>query len=129
MKEICDFTVYVSNDYKDETFAGITPVKTTLHAITFDMGGYGIKPTDRYAADGQIMEEPYTHSDEDAIFEGWYKDAERTVRWDFATDTVSSDTVLYAKWKEKETFTVSFDLNGFGSNASESQTISDTHTK
>lgn len=125
MNEAPDFTVYVSNDYEDDTFAGKQVVKTTLHAITFDMGGYGIKPTDRYAADGEIMEEPFTHSDENAVFQGWYKDAERSVEWNFATDTVTSDTVLYAKWKEKEQFTVAFDLNGYGSNAPENQTVSE----
>lgn len=125
MKGTHNFTVYVSNDYKDETFAGITPVKTTLHAITFDMGGYGIKPTERYAADGLIMEEPFVHSDENAIFQGWYKDAERTEKWDFATDTVNSDTVLYAKWKVKEKFSVTFNLNGYGSGVPENQTVTE----
>ncbi len=125
MNNACDFTVYVSKNYNEEKFVDKTPVKTTLHSVTFDMGGYGIKPTDRYAADGEVMEEPFVHSDENAIFEGWYKDAERSVKWNFATDKVTADTVLYAKWKAKEKFTVSFNLNEKGSDAPESQTISE----
>ena len=31
-------------------------------------------------------------------FGGWYKDAECTSVWDFANDTVTADTTLYAKW-------------------------------
>jgi uncharacterized repeat protein (TIGR02543 family) len=32
------------------------------------------------------------------IFDGWYKDAAKTTAWDFATDTVTTDIDLYAKW-------------------------------
>ncbi|HHU48301.1 MAG: InlB B-repeat-containing protein [Caldicoprobacterales bacterium] len=31
-------------------------------------------------------------------FAGWYKEPSLTNKWDFATDTVKGDTVLYAKW-------------------------------
>jgi len=33
-------------------------------------------------------------------FDGWYKDADCTQVWDFDIDTVSEDTILFAKWKE-----------------------------
>ncbi|MEX1307210.1 MAG: InlB B-repeat-containing protein [Eubacteriales bacterium] len=33
-------------------------------------------------------------------FEGWYADQAGTTAWDFATDTVTEDTVLYAIWAE-----------------------------
>lgn len=33
------------------------------------------------------------------IFAGWYKDVECTDYWDFATDKVTHDTILYAKWE------------------------------
>ena len=32
-------------------------------------------------------------------FAGWYKDSAFTEDWDFDTDTVTGDTILYAKWK------------------------------
>lgn len=35
------------------------------------------------------------------VFGGWYKDAACTLAWDFDTDTVTTDTVLYALWSEK----------------------------
>ncbi|MFF2876518.1 InlB B-repeat-containing protein [Gottfriedia sp. NPDC057991] len=44
-------------------------------------------------------------------FVGWYKDAEGKTPWNFATDKVSGDTVLYAKWNVN-TYTVHFNSNG-----------------
>ncbi|MDO4797235.1 MAG: InlB B-repeat-containing protein [Coriobacteriales bacterium] len=39
--------------------------------------------------------------------EGWYKDSNCTRAWDFATNTVTADTVLHAKWRAK-TYKVKF---------------------
>ncbi|MDR0436630.1 MAG: InlB B-repeat-containing protein, partial [Propionibacteriaceae bacterium] len=33
---------------------------------------------------------------------GWYKDDQYTQRWDFNSDTVTSDIILYAEWTEVE---------------------------
>jgi len=33
------------------------------------------------------------------LFDGWYKDTNLDVRWDFANDVVNSNITLYAKWK------------------------------
>ena len=35
-------------------------------------------------------------------FAGWYKDKECTKNWNFETDKVTADTILYAKWNKKE---------------------------
>ncbi len=47
-------------------------------------------------------------------FEGWYKDAEYTVLWDFANDTVESDITIYAKWnaEAKAYYSVTFKAEG-----------------
>ncbi|MFB7139379.1 InlB B-repeat-containing protein [Gottfriedia sp. NPDC056225] len=42
---------------------------------------------------------------------GWYKDEEGKVAWNFATDKVTSDTTLYAKWKINS-YKVSYVSNG-----------------
>ncbi len=49
------------------------------------------------------------------IFGGWYKDAECTQKWDFSTDTVATDTTLYARWEYKLK-KVTFEYNGRGTN-------------
>lgn len=60
-------------------------------------GTYGTLP--------QVSREGYT-------FDGWFKDAAYTGTAVEATDTVTEDHVLYAKWTAKPVATVSFDLNG-----------------
>ncbi|MDR1866838.1 MAG: InlB B-repeat-containing protein, partial [Treponema sp.] len=35
--------------------------------------------------------------------EGWYKDADFEDAWDFATDTVTANTILYAQWDDIRT--------------------------
>ncbi len=47
-------------------------------------------------------------------FDGWYLDDRK---WDFATDTVTKNITLTAKWTPFPTYTVSFDSDG-GSNVS-----------
>jgi uncharacterized repeat protein (TIGR02543 family) len=44
-------------------------------------------------------------------FLGWFKDAGRTQPWDFAVETLVSDTTLYAKW-EGNKYTLTFDAQG-----------------
>ena len=39
------------------------------------------------------------------IFDGWYKDTEGNTAFDFANDTVTENTTLYAKWTEKAVLT------------------------
>lgn len=47
-------------------------------------------------------------------FDGWYKDSGCTKEWDFASDTIESDTTIYAKWdrKMKPYFYVTFVAEG-----------------
>lgn len=35
------------------------------------------------------------------IFDGWYKNVSCTLEWDFANDTIESDTTVYAKWNRE----------------------------
>ncbi|WP_088042556.1 Ig-like domain-containing protein [Bacillus sp. EAC] len=44
-------------------------------------------------------------------FLGWYKDAAGRTAWNFATDKVTENTVLYAKWSINS-YTVTFNSNG-----------------
>ncbi|WP_129689961.1 S8 family serine peptidase [Gottfriedia acidiceleris] len=44
-------------------------------------------------------------------FVGWYKDSEGQTAWNFATDKVTEDTVLYAKWSINK-YSVKFDSQG-----------------
>ena len=45
------------------------------------------------------VEKPEDPTREGFDFAGWYKDEECTTPWNFGTDRITSDTVLYAKWE------------------------------
>ena len=48
---------------------------------------------------GTIIEEPQVPVRGGFVFDGWYKDLERTIPWDFENDAVGDVTmILYAKW-------------------------------
>ncbi|MDR1136537.1 MAG: InlB B-repeat-containing protein [Clostridiales Family XIII bacterium] len=52
-------------------------------------------------APGSKISAPREPSRTGYIFGGWYKDAGRTGLWNFNTDTVDSDIVLYAMWSAR----------------------------
>ena len=71
---------------------------TVYYTVTFDVGGIGTAPTDQSIAGGGTVTEPTAPTATGYTFGGWYKDAAFTTLWDFAADTVTANTTLYAKW-------------------------------
>ena len=62
---------------------------------------------------GEKITQPADPTKEGFDFGGWYKETACTNAWNFASDVVTSDITLYAKWtKEVEYFTVTFDSQG-----------------
>lgn len=62
---------------------------------------HGTAPDPDTVADGSIiLNEPTSPSEAGYEFQGWYKDSGFETAWNFATDTVTADTTLYAKWEE-----------------------------
>jgi len=81
------------------------------YTVTFDVQGHGEAP-DAYIGvkAGNIIASPQVPIADGYAFAGWYKDVACKKVWNFATDTVQADTVLYAKWnvvKENISFCVS----------------------
>jgi phi13 family phage major tail protein len=60
------------------------------------MGGSAVQS--QSVADGGKATEPTAPTKTGKTFDGWYSDLDLTVAWDFTTDTVDSDMMLYAKW-------------------------------
>ena len=56
---------------------------------------------------GSLIPAPESPTRTGYSFVGWYKDQGLSENWDFGTDKVKSDTVLYAKWAVN-TYTVTF---------------------
>ena len=94
---------------------------TPVYIVTFDSNGGSSVPLQ------EVMEnlkatKPTDPTRSKYVFDGWYADSIFTDTWDFGTDTVVSETTLYAKWKP--IFTVSFDSNG-GSSVSSQFVVKD----
>jgi uncharacterized repeat protein (TIGR02543 family) len=72
-------------------------------------------PPTQTVAQGETATKPATDpARNNYVFSGWYKDADATMPWDFATDVVNANTTIYAKWSEpgKATYTVTFSTGG-----------------
>jgi|GEM_PF-1429223 len=65
--------------------------------VIFNSLGGSIVPA-RTAASGSLLSNPQTPSRINYDFSGWYKDTSLTSPWDFSTDRVYDDIILYAKW-------------------------------
>lgn len=70
------------------------------YTVTFDNNGEGsYSRTISNVPDGSKIGEPIPAPTADGnTFGGWYKEAGCTNAWNFATETVTADKTLYAKW-------------------------------
>ena len=70
------------------------------YTVTFDNNGEGTySRTIENVPSGSMIGEPIPAPTADgSTFGGWYKETGCTNAWNFATDVVSSDKTLYAKW-------------------------------
>lgn len=77
--------------------------------VSFDTdGGSSVAPVT--VAKGGKVTAPANPTKDGYLFDGWYKDSAKTQAWNFATDTVSANTTIYAKWLEA--VTAAFNSNG-----------------
>ena len=98
-----EYTVTVSatgynpktSDPVNVTSSTVTP---TTYTVTFNSnGGSTVSPITGVAS-GTTIAKPTDPTKFDSILESWYKEAGLTNAWNFATDTVTSNITLYAKW-------------------------------
>jgi uncharacterized repeat protein (TIGR02543 family) len=64
---------------------------------------------------GATISQPPNPSRDGYTFSGWYREAAGTNAWNFASNTVTADTPLYAKWTQN-TYTVTYNANANGEN-------------
>ena len=70
--------------------------------VTFNMNGHGNATSSQVVAYNGTVTEPTTAPTATGYtFGGWYKESSCTNAWNFATDTVTADKTLYAKWTVK----------------------------
>lgn len=84
------------------TPSGSTPSSDT-YTVTFDANGYGSAPDPLTGiTSGSTISAPTAPTADGYIFGGWYKEAACTTPWDFATDKVTDNITLYAKWTARK---------------------------
>ncbi|MDR0415653.1 MAG: InlB B-repeat-containing protein, partial [Prevotellaceae bacterium] len=125
--------------YRDAAFTGVWSFATdvinsdiTLYAkwisndatsyeVAFNSRGGSYIPPQRVEEGGRVSQ-PTNPTRNGYTFAGWYRDAELTTAWNFATDVVNANVTLYAKWISGDvvTYTVTFNSNG-GSDVSSQQ--------
>ncbi|GBU27105.1 hypothetical protein R84B8_00628 [Treponema sp. R8-4-B8] len=77
-----------SDDTTPETFT-----------VTFHANGGTPEPTQQTIEKGKTVTEPQVSKPNNTL-DGWFKETAFTTQWNFATDTVTANIDLYAKWKE-----------------------------
>ena len=90
-----------------------TSISTTpsTYTVTFNSQG-GSAVSSQVVGDGELATEPTAPTKTGYTFGGWYKESGCTNAWVFATNTVTSDVTLYAKWTANPTYTVTYNGNG-----------------
>jgi uncharacterized repeat protein (TIGR02543 family) len=68
--------------------------------VSFEANGGMPEPEQQILEKGGTVEEPQMILKEGYILDGWHKNAEFSSKWNFASDTISSNLTLYAKWQE-----------------------------
>ncbi len=111
------YTGFQAGTYTPTTIAadGSTVVEVKYdrvqYTVSFNANGGTPAPAAKSVRYEAKVTEPSTMSKTGYTFGGWYKEAACTTQWNFATDTVTGNTTLYAKWTGNP-YTVHFDGNG-----------------
>ena len=95
---------FTSCDIIDQIKDMINPqppvVEEQKEFAVYFLAGEGIGVPAQTVKSGELVTKPEDPYMEGFLFDGWYKDAELTEAWNFDTDKVEKNTILYAKWNE-----------------------------
>ena len=105
-----DFSERVNSD---RTIYAAWKAKPGMATVTFDFGVAGKENKTLATRKENKIAEKYVPSYKPfgMTLTGWYKDENKTAKWDFATDTVEGDTTLYAGYE----YTSAVERNADGS--------------
>jgi len=86
-------------NFATDTVTGtITLYAKWLVTVSFNADGGTPSPPQQTIISGGKVSEPANISKEGCTLSGWYTDASYSNLWDFDSDTVTNDIILYAKW-------------------------------
>ena len=93
---------FTSCEYIDKIMDLINPqppvVEEQKEFAVYFLAGETIGVPAQTVKSGELVTKPEDPYMEGFLFDGWYKDAEHTVLWNFDTDTVTKNTIIYGKW-------------------------------
>jgi uncharacterized repeat protein (TIGR02543 family) len=101
-------TAYTNDFNWNNSFSSI--VFRSNYIVTFTPNNGSNSFTQQVISGGKAPE-PVLPTKTGYTFAGWYTTNTFTTAWNFATDTVTSDTTLYAKW-ELDEYAIAYELNG-----------------
>lgn len=81
---------------------------TNVYTVSFDMKGHGTQVAAQDIVDGGKVKEPTNVVAANQRFDGWFTDDTYSTKWNFATNTVTSNRTLVAKWTYVPTITFKF---------------------
>jgi uncharacterized repeat protein (TIGR02543 family) len=90
------------------------PPPPPTYIVTFDTDG-GSAIDNKTVEEGKTVTKPENPAKTDHTFANWYKDAEKTTLWNFDTNVIVQDTIIYAKWvvgKNVPSHKVTFNADG-----------------
>ena len=105
----------------DTVTGNITLYARWYSTVTFNADGGTPAPAAQTIDHGGKVSEPVAMTKTGYTFGGWFRESTFTSQWNFATDTVTADITLYAKWNINQ-YTVTFSANS-GTPAPAAQTI------
>jgi uncharacterized repeat protein (TIGR02543 family) len=134
-----DTTVTLTADVSKPGTTSATPTKgtvtvkvkgssasgTTSYTVTFNSNG-GSTVASATVLSGALVTQPSDPTMTGSTLEGWYREAAFTTVWTFATDKVSANITLYAKWKtpnEADLAAVGLALSYTGTDTASSVTL------
>lgn len=80
------------------------------YTISFEENG-GSEVLDITLEEGELLTVPDDPTKEGAIFEGWYLDEELTNKYTFPSIMSAENITLYAKWRDRIAYTITFEEN------------------
>ena len=87
---------------------------TTTFTVTFNSKG-GSAVENQTVNSGEVATKPTDPTREGHVFQGWYKEEAYTNKFNFATETITANITLYARWTVKaDSYTVTFNTGDGG---------------
>ncbi|MCL2417426.1 MAG: InlB B-repeat-containing protein, partial [Bacteroidales bacterium] len=90
---------------------------TITYTVVFNALGGTPVPPNQTINHGDLATEPAALTRTGFTFDGWYTDSIAGSPWDFSTDVVISDTVLFARWVQQYTIITAANNSTLGTTA------------